>query len=494
MLVVLDRYSFSFPRLLSIKYTPTDANPRDDGLMLRLVQSMPSLQSLTMEFSPFREANHAKLIGILESHPGLRKLDLICYVTTSSITTIQRIIQASRQLESVRLEFRSCGQVQAMDESEWKNQCNLTSEALYSMQDTRIRELSLQLLSADQQAAILPPLLERCPLLEKLDWDYWNDSETLERISSLFRGRSYLSLRHLYLRNESNQLLDERPALDLILSLGHGNNRSTNGSGKIYRDGIGFNNEWKAIGTTIRGLETFAIYSTITFQKQGILALIQNHSETLTALDLSYTRYLGIQVFVLLLSNLPRLQFLSIALSTRINGEESTAVEGALRTPWTALSIKCLILAIDMGTIWTGSMGDGCIGYVFSQIGRLLDLEEWHLIGPKDLLTMRRRYLGHLSELKNLKSLNFSCSEDIDIDLTDAEWMLQNWTRWTHLVMYERTYRKWTSQYRQSGLMEVLKKLVDSRPWMRICGHVPGKPRDWPLRTTLNNCSCYGLN
>ncbi|KAF9173127.1 hypothetical protein BGX20_004041 [Mortierella sp. AD010] len=147
-----------------------------------------------------------------------------------------------------------------------------------------------------------------------------------------------------------------------------------------------------------------------------------------------------------------------------------------------------------MGTIWTGSMGDGCIGYVFSQIGRLLDLEEWHLIGPKDLLTMRRRYLGHLSELKNLKSLNFSCSEDIDIDLTDAEWMLQNWTRWTHLVMYERTYRKWTSQYRQSGLMEVLKKLVDSRPWMRICGHVPGKPRDWPLRTTLNNCSCYGLN
>ncbi|KAF9431443.1 hypothetical protein BGZ76_000298, partial [Entomortierella beljakovae] len=212
-------------------YTPNNIDPNDDTSVLLLVQATPLLQSLSMKFGQFRKMNHTKLIHTLETHPNLRKVDL---------------------------------QIGPLEEDEQRAQLKIASEEFQQMEETRIRDLSIKFLSTDHQSTFLPSLLEKSLLLEKLEWDYLQDDETLERAVGIIGDKLYSTLKHVRIGNGSCFFIDENPVVEIIQSLGQ------NKPDDSWRDSL-----------RRRGLEAFSVNPTVAIDRRAALSLIRYHADTL---------------------------------------------------------------------------------------------------------------------------------------------------------------------------------------------------------------------
>ena len=115
--------------------------------------------------------------------------------------------------------------------------------------------------------------------------------------------------------------------------------------------------------------------------------------------------------------------------------------------------------------------------YMFTQIGRLEELEDWKLtsktnlqIGTNDFLTLDKGYLRLLSGLRRLKGLNLRVFQNIELGIKEAEWMLKHWKSLIHVEVYDGKpgHTNDGSEWRIGPAMATLQA---RRPWISISRH-----------------------
>ncbi|KAI7822988.1 hypothetical protein BC939DRAFT_529183 [Gamsiella multidivaricata] len=183
------------------------------------------------------------------------------------------------------------------------------------------------------------------------------------------------------------------------------------------------------------GLETFA-QSFGYFGDLMAPALVEYHSATLTSLKVSWPGICSTDLGTLL-SGLPRLR-----------------------------SLHNILEAIREQHINT--MTNRCMHYIFEQVGRLTELEEWTLGRKFEQLYLSGGFLIWLSGLKRMKSLVYRArTQDQQLDVEEAKWMIENWPALIHIVLRCVKGNNLTNEGHQAEdqFKATLKK---RRPWIHI--------------------------
>ncbi|KAF9995240.1 hypothetical protein BGZ79_011076 [Entomortierella chlamydospora] len=467
----------SYPNLQSLSYTPNRTTPGEEGIVLRFIKSVQSLQNLTLVLSLSQEGAHSELLDTIQALPRLKKIDLTCYHTTSPVI-IQQIIQTCSHYEALRLSIG--GQVPFSDhrlrEGEERGLCDFAIAAMSRMQPTKIRELSVTLSSEKQEYAILPALLERCPLLENLRMEMVRHPNTLSQVRHVLELGKCPRLKSVRLGWVVSYETREEDILALLRIIGSGSTNGDDFGDNGDPDGLE-NLTWEVNGTPLKrgGLETFGLDSTFPFNRTWAEALTHHHANTLTVLDLMNLRQIPIDLVVSLVSGLPELQSLMVAIWLRFEGTPDT--DTLLNTQWSCLGLKTLKLGIQLSGDFTtevthrsgnGSLGDLCMGYLFSQIGRLTKLEEWGLSTWIDILSIENGYLSWLPQLKQLRGLNLRQYPNGTIGAVEAEWMMEHWTKLVHVKMYTGRGLRKLCDTEESRLHAAKRVFLAKKPWMRI--------------------------
>ncbi|KAG0366199.1 hypothetical protein BGZ54_005675 [Gamsiella multidivaricata] len=446
-----------FRNLQSLEHRTLQANVHEDTIVLLVIGGTPSLQRLKLTLSLVREEIQTQLIDALHSLPRLRSLALTCYQITP-VGVIQRIIDSCSHIETLHLDLGSSVVKEPYSQGDDRKQCLLAKRVMEQMLDTRIRRLSIRVSLASQESAILIPLLERCPLLERLEVDWLHHPDTLGQIIDVLRRRKCPLLKHALLGAVLRFDAAEGQFAELISALGSGERVDetirNNGCDHGYR---GY------------GLHTFTVESILPFEQQSALALTRHHSQTMTVLDLMSLRELRIQLFVGMMEGLPRLQRLMAAVWLGHKQDGGPGMDTVFKTQWSCLGLTELRLGLQLseevrlepdhrpGNL---SVADQYIGYMFSQIGRLTQLKECNLTSGVNLLDLEKGYLTHLIKLKQLRGLNLrrctSCKLSVDV----AQWMLDHWPRLIYLVVFAF---EWPLDAGKAVLQE-------KRPWMQVEG------------------------
>jgi len=76
-----------------------------------------------------------------------------------------------------------------------------------------------------------------------------------------------------------------------------------------------------------------------------------------------------------------------------------------------------------------GSIENGCMGYVFLQIGKLRSLEELGLESELDMYRKKHGYLEQLAGLKQIKILDLSNTNRKELGDQEAFWISENWPK-----------------------------------------------------------------
>ncbi|KAF9353264.1 hypothetical protein BGX26_008973 [Mortierella sp. AD094] len=469
----------SYPNLQSLSYTPNWTTSYDESIVLRFIKTLQSLQDLTLIISLSREGVHSELLDTIQALPRLKKIDLTCYHITSAVI-IQQIIQTCSHYKALRLSIG--GQVPSdhrLREGEEQELCNFAMTAMSRMEPTKIRELSITLSSEKQESAILPALLERCPLLESLRMEMVHHSKTLSQVSRVLESGKCPRLKFVRLGWVVSYGTKEEDILALLRVIG---SRNTND------DDFGDNDDaddpenwgWKMNDTLLKrgGLESFAMDSTFPFNRVCVEALTHHHANTLTVLDLMNLRQIRIELVVGLVSGLPQLQSLMIAIWLKFKEDKgSPDTDTLLNTQWSCLGLKTLELGIQLSDDFTieithrsgnGSLADQCMGYLFSQIGRLTKLEEWELTTWIDLLSIESGYLSWLPQLKQLRGLNLKRYPNNMMGAVEAEWMMEHWTKLVHVTVYAGRGLRNLSDTEESPFFAAKRVFLAKKPWMQI--------------------------
>ncbi|KAG0018620.1 hypothetical protein BGZ80_006950 [Entomortierella chlamydospora] len=423
------------------------------------------------------EGAHSELLDTIQALPRLKKIDLTCYHTTSPVI-IQQIIQTCSHYEALRLSIG--GQVPFSDhrlrEGEERGLCDFAIAAMSRMQPTKIRELSVTLSSEKQEYAILPALLERCPLLENLRMEMVRHPNTLSQVRHVLELGKCPRLKSVRLGWVVSYETREEDILALLRIIGSGSTNGDDFGDNGDPDGLE-NLTWEVNGTPLKrgGLGTFGLDSTFPFNRTWAEALTHHHANTLTVLDLMNLRQIPIDLVVGLVSGLPELQSLMVAIWLRFEGTPDT--DTLLNTQWSCLGLKTLKLGIQLSGDFTtevthrsgnGSLGDLCMGYLFSQIGRLTKLEEWGLSTWIDILSIENGYLSWLPQLKQLRGLNLRQYPNGTIGAVEAEWMMEHWTKLVHVKMYTGRGLRKLCDTEESRLHAAKRVFLAKKPWMRI--------------------------
>ncbi|KAI8599015.1 hypothetical protein EDD21DRAFT_355849 [Dissophora ornata] len=293
-----------FRNLQSLYYTPSWASPLEDSVLL------------------------------VFSLPRLRKLDLTCYQIASSIA-VQQIIQTCSRFECLRLNLgngiRTPGNGWDIGEEE-REQCKSVQVTMEQMEDSQIRELGIRLSLAIQERAILLPLLERCPLLERLELKWLHDPQTLPQIIDILQARKCPRLKHVRVSSIVRSDAGEESVAGLIQALGY-----DGGDHEGSRDG------------GLGGLESFTVEAILPFERRCVQALIRCHARTLTVLDVMSLRQMKFEFFVGLVRGLPRLQSLKAAVWIWLRPDANADIDEALQTQWACLGLKELEIGLQMG-------------------------------------------------------------------------------------------------------------------------------------------------
>ncbi|KAG0246975.1 hypothetical protein B0O80DRAFT_455086 [Mortierella sp. GBAus27b] len=446
-----------FSNLRALKYSPINSCLQD-AAVLRMIPAMPTLQSLTLTLALAHRNTENQLVRILHSLPNLKSFNLTCYQITLS-TTVQQIINACSRLEQLRLNFGGISSGHnTQSHGNAQEQHRIAKNAMDQMPDTQIRELSIRLSLEEQESALLITLLERCPRLEKLDIKWLHDPQTLKGIVEVLERRVFPQLKHIRL-GPFGQASDERLA-GLISALGHEGRDHANwirSSGYHVQEG------------KRNGLVTFKIKAGLAFELQSVQSLIRSHADTLTVLDLMSLRRIKVRLFMELMGHLPKLRTVMVPVWL---GQDEGFEEGhVFETPWICNGITHLRLGLQlMGNMedhraGSGSLADRFIQYMFLQIGRLKELEEWRLATSTQLISVDVGYMDCLKELKQLKCLDLTRSHNNQLGIKEAEWMLNNWARLIHLVVSSGNK---SARSRAGPSDDVRLALLARRPWMQI--------------------------
>ncbi|KAI7822989.1 hypothetical protein BC939DRAFT_452453, partial [Gamsiella multidivaricata] len=422
--------------------------------LLRFLQTTePSfLRTFKIEFLLHLESVQIQLLETLLHLPQLKKLDLQSYKHASPIY-IQQLIQTCSRLDSLTLRSET---YDGDSNERSMAMCQAAKRAMELMPETRLRELKYNFGQLD----LLPSLLRRCPLLESLDIRAIYNLGTWKEIISVFEDGACPRLRCLYLG--SAYILDSS-RLDVGLLRSLARKRDSNYTG---------NDTWNQERQC--GLESFAVVNG-SFESTLALALVEYHSTTLTSLKVSWAT-IRLSDLATLLSGLPRLQSLVIRVSLAERLDLAEGMETALQKQWVCLGLKNLTL-----TWWTGpkamriirerhvnSMTNRCMHYIFEQVGRLTELEEWTLEREFELLYLSDGFLIWLSGLKRMKSLVYEVrKQDQQLDVTEAKWMIENWPALSHIVVHGVNGNK-LSKEGQLAEDQFKATLKERRPWIHI--------------------------
>ncbi|KAF9172051.1 hypothetical protein BGX20_006458 [Mortierella sp. AD010] len=180
------------------------------------------------------------------------------------------------------------------------------------------------------------------------------------------------------------------------------------------------------------GLRSFRYGVSLHFDQQIVEALPLNLSASLTALDVK-TFSIKLNDLAYFLGQFSKLDSLAATISMGGTPEWESESESFLQSSWACLGIKKLDLRIANmeqpygrdKPDWKGSCKDRCMEHAFSQIGKLVQSEEWKPRSATALIDQKNGYLRHLAELKRLQGLDLMlCRRYLWLTPDDVKWML----------------------------------------------------------------------
>lgn len=432
-LAVESRDYWDFPNLQSVQFVPQSSGfgfgypaysqfgygvqgnvnaARVDLRLVLLLQSVPRLQDFTITLALDNSDVFHHFLVSLQSLSHLRTLRMTCneYVNP---THIQRVIQACRQCEELDLNFTGDDSFKGIEEKEEYEQAKIDMEG---MEDLAVKTLKLSTTLADQEAAILVPLLKKCPLLQELHLFTIRSPETVDQLKEAFLNGACPQLSVFHPGPQDALKFDPLPVL--LSALGPDR------------------------GVNAVGLEKIVINS-VNFKPESALAMTQHLSRSLKEVLFEHVS-MNFEVFNELVTGLPLLQ----SIRARINEISVQTVDinkfdQMCTRDWVCLGLKKLQLGSQLtqgiptvkGDSWKQSLPKRCMDYMFSQFARLEQLEEWDFYaGPVDLFILPAGgYLRQLSDLKSLRKLGLGPKTVYRMGAKEAEWVAENWTSLQHV-------------------------------------------------------------
>ncbi|KAK3837705.1 MAG: hypothetical protein JOS17DRAFT_371861 [Linnemannia elongata] len=299
------------------------------------------------------------------------------------------------------------------------------------VRQSHVKELSFNFDNKELELTLLRPLLQRCPDLESLSlWSIGRDS-LLDQLPDLLR-KFCPRFRNL---GVGNIHAEDAEISQLIAGCLRTINNADNEPSKTA-----------APTARITGLQEFRILSQIEdFDEISALALGRYHGASLETLDFSQQTRFPAHLFLQLIKHCPRLRTLRCNIELRKEHQGQTIdYSGLLSTQsnnisndWPfAATLKYLELAVYRGSDLEmdsnyrhgdGSVSDRYIAYLYTQVARLIHLEEWRLGGWMMLLRLGWG-LDKLSSLKSLKVLDLREHTFIRLSEEEVEWISDNWT------------------------------------------------------------------
>ncbi|KAF9093505.1 hypothetical protein BGX27_001608 [Mortierella sp. AM989] len=422
-LAVESRNHWSFPNLQSVQffqknigqYAYTGCNQanaaRVDLRLVKLLESVPLLQDLTIILSLDNTDVFHRFILALQSLPHLSRLELVCNEYVNPIH-IQQVINSCRRCKTLNLTFMGNDAFKGEEEAE---EYALAKVAMEQMQDIDVETLHIETNFSDQEAAIVVPLLKHCPLLEEIHLCELRLDSTVELLQDTFKAGACPQLKTLFPSHRFHTKKNPLPALLSVLGPGRD-------AGAV-------------------GLQSLTIPSH-DFLADSALAITQHLFQSMTTLN--FVDYImKFEVFNELVTGLPHLQ------SLRARIEEISAqtvdinkLDQMCTRDWVCLGLKKLQVGSQLTQgiptaktdSWKQSLPKRCMDYMFSQFARMENLEEWDWIaGPVDLFILTGGYLRLLSNLKRLRRLGLGPNTIYRMGAKEADWVADNWPLLQHV-------------------------------------------------------------
>lgn len=379
---------------------------RVDLRLVLLLQSVPLLQDLTITLALDNSDVFQHFLASLQSLTQLRTLKMTCneYVNP---THIQQVIHACRQCEELDFSFSGVDSFKGIEERDEYEQAKFDMEG---MEDLAVKTLKLATTLEDQEAAIMVPLLKKCPLLQELHMFTIKVPETVDLLKEAFINGACPQLSVFHPGRDGLLKVDPLPVLLSVM----GPDRGVNAV----------------------GLSKIKITSA-QFKSESALAMTAHLSGSLTEVHFQ-DHIMNFEVFNELVTGLPLLQ----SIRARINEISVQTVDinkfdQMCSRDWVCLGLKKLQLGSQLtqgiptvkGDSWKQSLPKRCMDYMFSQFARLEQLEEWDFVaGPVDLFILAAGgYLRQLSDLKSLKKLGLGPRTVYRMGAKEAEWVAENW-------------------------------------------------------------------
>ncbi|KAF9201961.1 hypothetical protein BGZ49_007853, partial [Haplosporangium sp. Z 27] len=284
------------------------------------------------------------------------------------------------------------------------------------MDDTQFRELSLDA-SHEFGLLVVPILLERSPLLERFLLPKSFGEDELRKTVRVFGNKKHSRLKHLRIKDFP------RRHKEIIYDL--------------FSTTIGYEMNSNSNADYIEGLQSLEIDN----QRGYVLKpLARYFSKSLTELIIHHSP-INIQLAASSLQHLEKLEFLKADISLDNVREDGSNTNITLATAWICLGLKRLKMEVFRDTRFQGgedSIVYRLVEYIFTQIGRLANLEDMTPSTRIYSLDRSGGYLRKLTGLERLRELELHIS-DYKITIEDAQWMLKHWKRSLHLCLIVRT-------------------------------------------------------
>ncbi|KAF9107133.1 hypothetical protein BGX27_008869 [Mortierella sp. AM989] len=417
-----------------------------DLKLAHFLSTVPTLQNLVIH--AFGTLFYQDLIKAVEDHPGLRNLTLQCR-RFGSPSSFVRFIQACRNFQTLRLSTNDSECKFALED-----QTSSVEHVWLHCKDIHIQHLSINIDLSLFEADILIPLLERTFALKTLELQHIHSSETMRQVEHILKD-------------------EKRPRLE-YLRIG-GVIVDTKFTPSTY----GFCGSRDSIVSPggVKGPETaFKLEGSPSMSDPFFRDLPLYFKDAITVFYALSNR-ISIHSLAILLSQLPNLRSATIDLESKIGFEvDGVTLESVFSTPWICLDLKILVMYFDYARppedggylIWESYVGPRCLEYIFSQIGRLTQLQDWSIHTRVSVLSLRTGYLHLLSGLKQLRLLDLSSyANGSDISLEEAKWMLKNWEKLETLLVKSATDGR-NAKLRKNIKKNVLDEIKRLRPELRI--------------------------
>ncbi|KAF8966862.1 hypothetical protein BGZ46_000278 [Entomortierella lignicola] len=462
---------FSPCNLQSLIYDTYKGEGMDGFKVLELVAATPSLQRLSFRTTNDTKDLQERIIRTLESHQGLQKLvfqsdKLECPVV------IQRLIQACRHLRSLTIKLLR-GNKRGKQIPEKK--LVLAKENMCKMADTRLQELEIDFYRSELESVIVAPLIEHSPLLVRLKLPDLHDRDMLYQIAHILQNKERARLTDLRLDSIGN---NGRIYEELFRSVG-------NGGSKDHKEQI----------TNREGLRSLSVEFYPESDKPVIKTLPQYFADTLVDLNLGRFSF-PIQIIVDILHRLPNLRSLMTGVPLEPDEVIGYDMNATLQTPWSCLGLTKLNLNLRSRGLssrayqpdWEDPNSHRSMEYLFSQVGRLVELEELRIAANVDLLALEQGCLNHLTGLKRLKVLDLESYRG-QLTAENVGWMIEHWERLCYFMVSFSFIPRWFPGCGQTRpFNSAIEELQSRKPWLQIAmgGFIGTSSRDESIEEDKN--------